>query len=145
MSRDLHEQVRGVAFWRPANKVRSERQSGCECHGGTFSGGWERLRAASESLPREKIACQADTSPTADADAGSGNQHPPGVTNSGNEAKEPESLSGNLCAATKGGWELTADKIRSAIESAGIVFIDENGGGAGVRLCRNRSREKSRK
>ena len=46
--RDLHEQVRGVAFWRPANKVRSERQSGCECHGGTFSGGWERLRAASE-------------------------------------------------------------------------------------------------
>jgi transcriptional regulator with XRE-family HTH domain len=51
-----------------------------------------------------------------------------------------ESIDGEL-----GGRELTADKIRSAIEAAGVVFIDENGGGAGVRLRRNRSREKSRK
>ena len=28
----------------------------------------------------------------------------------------------------------TADKIRYALEAAGIIFIDENGGGSGVRL-----------
>jgi predicted transcriptional regulator len=33
-----------------------------------------------------------------------------------------------------GGREGTAEKIRTAIESAGIVFIEENGGGLGVRL-----------
>jgi hypothetical protein len=33
-----------------------------------------------------------------------------------------------------GGRELTAGKIRAAIVAAGIEFIDENGGGPGVRL-----------
>jgi hypothetical protein len=33
-----------------------------------------------------------------------------------------------------GGRDQTADKIISAIASAGVEFIDENGGGPGVRL-----------
>lgn len=33
-----------------------------------------------------------------------------------------------------GGRADTADKIRSALETAGVEFIAENGGGAGVRL-----------
>ena len=33
-----------------------------------------------------------------------------------------------------GGRETTAQKIRNALEKAGIEFIDENGGGPGVRL-----------
>jgi transcriptional regulator with XRE-family HTH domain len=33
-----------------------------------------------------------------------------------------------------GGRETTAQKIRIALEKAGVEFIDENGGGAGVRL-----------
>ena len=40
-----------------------------------------------------------------------------------------ESLEGKL-----GGREITAEKIRVALEIAGIEFIDENGGGSGVRL-----------
>jgi predicted transcriptional regulator len=40
-----------------------------------------------------------------------------------------ESLEGKL-----GGREITAEKIRAALEIAGIEFIDENGGGPGVRL-----------
>ncbi len=32
----------------------------------------------------------------------------------------------------------TADKIRAALESAGIAFIPANGGGAGVRLRKGR-------
>jgi transcriptional regulator with XRE-family HTH domain len=40
-----------------------------------------------------------------------------------------ESADGEL-----GGRQDTADKIRRAIETAGVEFIDENGGGAGVRL-----------
>jgi hypothetical protein len=43
-----------------------------------------------------------------------------------------------------GGRQLTAKKIRAAIQSAGVMFIDEDGGGSGVRL-RKRSKEKSRK
>jgi len=38
----------------------------------------------------------------------------------------------------------TLDVIRRAFENAGVEFIDENGGGPGVRL-RQRSHEKSRK
>jgi transcriptional regulator with XRE-family HTH domain len=30
--------------------------------------------------------------------------------------------------------EVTKDALRRALESAGVEFIDENGGGAGVRL-----------
>ncbi len=33
-----------------------------------------------------------------------------------------------------GGRDKTGAKIRSAMESAGVEFIDENGGGPGVRL-----------
>jgi DNA-binding XRE family transcriptional regulator len=40
-----------------------------------------------------------------------------------------------------GGRTETAAKIRAALEAAGVEFIDENGGGAGVRL-RERQREK---
>jgi predicted transcriptional regulator len=40
-----------------------------------------------------------------------------------------ESTDGEL-----GGREATAEKIRSALERGGIQFIEENGGGAGVRL-----------
>jgi len=41
-----------------------------------------------------------------------------------------------------GGRSATGEKIQSALESAGIEFIDENGGGPGVRL-RNRQAKKS--
>jgi hypothetical protein len=41
-----------------------------------------------------------------------------------------------------GGRDETSTKIRSALESAGVEFIDENGGGAGVRL-RKRHQKKS--
>jgi transcriptional regulator with XRE-family HTH domain len=47
-----------------------------------------------------------------------------------------ESAEGEL-----GGREGTADKIRKSIEAAGIQFIDENGGGPGVRL-RKRQKQK---
>jgi len=50
-----------------------------------------------------------------------------------------ESIEGEL-----GGREGTAGKIRAAIGGAGIEFIDENGGGRGVRL-RKRTGEKLRK
>lgn len=33
-----------------------------------------------------------------------------------------------------GGRSETSDKIREALQKAGVVFIEENGGGAGVRL-----------
>ena len=35
---------------------------------------------------------------------------------------------------TLGGRSETGDKIRKALQLAGVEFIDENGGGAGVRL-----------
>lgn len=41
-----------------------------------------------------------------------------------------------------GGREETAEKIEKAIVNAGIEFIDENGGGPGVRL-RKRQQKKS--
>ena len=47
-----------------------------------------------------------------------------------------ESTDGEL-----GGREETAEKIRHAIVAAGVEFIDENGGGLGVRL-RKRQRPK---
>jgi transcriptional regulator with XRE-family HTH domain len=42
------------------------------------------------------------------------------------------------------GREGTSEKLRSAIEAAGVEFIEENGGGLGVRL-RKRSRSKASK
>jgi DNA-binding transcriptional regulator YiaG len=47
-----------------------------------------------------------------------------------------ESAEGEL-----GGREGTGEKIRKSIEAAGIQFIDENGGGPGVRL-RKRPKQK---
>jgi len=41
-----------------------------------------------------------------------------------------------------GGREGTAGKIRMALESAGIEFIDENGGGPGVRLRKRQQKKK---
>jgi predicted transcriptional regulator len=43
-----------------------------------------------------------------------------------------------------GGRQTTARKISNALEKAGIEFIDENGGGPGVRL-RKRQRPKKTK
>jgi hypothetical protein len=40
-----------------------------------------------------------------------------------------ESVDGQL-----GGREATVQRIRAALEKGGIEFIDENGGGLGVRL-----------
>jgi transcriptional regulator with XRE-family HTH domain len=50
-----------------------------------------------------------------------------------------ESAEGEL-----GGRENTAEKLRAAITAAGIEFIEEDGGGLGVRF-RKRSKGKSRK
>jgi transcriptional regulator with XRE-family HTH domain len=44
-----------------------------------------------------------------------------------------ESVEGAL-----GGREDTGEKIRAAIEAAGVEFIQENGGGLGVRLRKRR-------
>jgi transcriptional regulator with XRE-family HTH domain len=38
-------------------------------------------------------------------------------------------------------WEIARTKLRRTLESAGVVFIDENGGGPGVRL-RKRQQKK---
>jgi transcriptional regulator with XRE-family HTH domain len=43
-----------------------------------------------------------------------------------------------------GGRAETVNKIRTALENGGVAFIDENGGGPGVRL-RQRSSPKGRK
>jgi hypothetical protein len=37
----------------------------------------------------------------------------------------------------------TAEKIRSALEKGGVEFIDENGGGPGVRLRKRQRPKKS--
>jgi ribosome-binding protein aMBF1 (putative translation factor) len=50
-----------------------------------------------------------------------------------------ESVDGEL-----GGREGTGDKIRTAIERAGVDFIQENGGGAGVRLRKSKRGRKSK-
>jgi predicted transcriptional regulator len=42
-----------------------------------------------------------------------------------------------------GGRDETGIKIRTALESAGIEFIDENGGGPGVRLKKRQQKRKS--
>ena len=49
-----------------------------------------------------------------------------------------ESIDGEL-----GGREHTTEKLRAAVRAAGIEFIEEDGGGLGVRL-RRRSKKKSR-
>jgi hypothetical protein len=43
-----------------------------------------------------------------------------------------------------GGREDTTQRLRAAIEAAGVEFINENGGGPGVRL-RKPPKDKSRK
>jgi len=47
-----------------------------------------------------------------------------------------ESMDGNL-----GGRQETGLKIQHAIEAAGIEFIEDNGGGEGVRFRRSRRRK----
>jgi hypothetical protein len=47
-----------------------------------------------------------------------------------------ESAEGHL-----GGRQETIDKIRSGLEKGGVEFIDENGGGAGVRLRKPSARK----
>ena len=41
-----------------------------------------------------------------------------------------------------GGWDQTADKIVTAINSAGVEFIDGNGGGPGVRLRKSANQKR---
>jgi len=43
-----------------------------------------------------------------------------------------------------GGRQTTADKIRTALQKAGVDFIDENGGGPGVRLRKRQQTKKQR-
>ena len=40
-----------------------------------------------------------------------------------------------------GGRETTAQKIRNAIEAAGVQFFEDNGGGEGARLRKPRKRK----
>jgi predicted transcriptional regulator len=40
-----------------------------------------------------------------------------------------------------GGRDATGEKIRAALEKAGVEFIEENGGGPGVRLRRRQSKK----
>jgi transcriptional regulator with XRE-family HTH domain len=47
--------------------------------------------------------------------------------------KRLESVDGDL-----GGTSTTGEKIAAALEAAGVEFIPENGGGAGVRLCKSK-------
>lgn len=52
-------------------------------------------------------------------------------------AEKAGDISPNTISRLERGEELkesTVDKIRSALEAAGVEFIAENGGGAGVRL-----------
>jgi transcriptional regulator with XRE-family HTH domain len=44
-----------------------------------------------------------------------------------------------------GGRETTGAKIRKALERAGIEFIDENGGGFGVRMRKRQSPKKHKR
>jgi len=43
-----------------------------------------------------------------------------------------------------GGRKTTAEKIRNALQKAGIEFIDANGGGPGVRLRRSQRSKQSK-
>jgi len=43
-----------------------------------------------------------------------------------------------------GGRETTAQKIQTALKKAGIEFIDENGGGPGVRLSKRQRVKRSK-
>ncbi|MFT8731646.1 MAG: helix-turn-helix transcriptional regulator [Acetobacter fabarum] len=55
------------------------------------------------------------------------------------ELAEKSGVSTNTIARLERGEELkasTIEAIRSALEAAGVEFIPENGGGAGVRLKR---------
>jgi hypothetical protein len=44
-----------------------------------------------------------------------------------------------------GGREDTTQKLRAAIEAAGVEFIDENGGGLGVRLRKPKKEKQPRR
>jgi transcriptional regulator with XRE-family HTH domain len=54
-------------------------------------------------------------------------------------------VSSNTVSRLERGEELgprTTKAIREALEAAGVVFIDENGGGPGVRLAKSRRKKK---
>ncbi|MFT8863174.1 MAG: helix-turn-helix transcriptional regulator [Acetobacter fabarum] len=56
------------------------------------------------------------------------------------ELAEKSGVSTNTIARLERGEELkvsTIEAIRSALETAGVEFIPENGGGAGVRVNKN--------
>lgn len=48
-------------------------------------------------------------------------------------------------AGELGGRADTAAKIVAALEKAGVIFVEENGEGPGVRLRKDRSKQKGRK
>jgi transcriptional regulator with XRE-family HTH domain len=63
------------------------------------------------------------------------------------ELAEKASVTANTVTRIENGADAkqsTMDRLQEALEVAGVEFIDENGGGPGVRL-RKRSSEKSRK
>jgi transcriptional regulator with XRE-family HTH domain len=63
------------------------------------------------------------------------------------ELAEKAGLTANTVTRIENGADArqsTMDRLKSALEAAGIVFIDENGGGPGVRL-RKWSADKTRK
>jgi transcriptional regulator with XRE-family HTH domain len=45
----------------------------------------------------------------------------------------------NFEAGKRSPYDRTLQEMRSALEAAGVEFIPENGGGAGVRLAKERS------
>lgn len=60
------------------------------------------------------------------------------------ELAEKSGVSTNTIARLERGEELkasTIEAIRSALEAAGVEFIPENGGGAGVRLRKEKGRD----
>ncbi|NLH81776.1 MAG: transcriptional regulator [Phyllobacteriaceae bacterium] len=55
---------------------------------------------------------------------------------------EMSKVAASTIARLEAGEELkprTIDAIRAALENAGVIFVDENGEGAGVRLKRRQS------
>jgi transcriptional regulator with XRE-family HTH domain len=55
------------------------------------------------------------------------------------EVAELANIASNTVSRLEAGEELkprTVAAIRSALESAGVIFVDENGEGPGVRLCK---------
>jgi transcriptional regulator with XRE-family HTH domain len=54
------------------------------------------------------------------------------------ESKVAKATIANFEAGRRSPYDRTLDDIRRALEAAGVEFIRENGGGAGVRLKKDR-------